>query len=134
MLRAVLLILAGSCLSYSASAQTALERIEPRLAKAIEEHRVFLTCSRLEAESVPGIREGWVKMVADARQYLAAHFTSLADLAAFDKRTDPETLIGPPDRPFGEVIAFCDKNAGWMKRMLMFNFVFKIDDTPLPGK
>ena len=36
-------------MSGSVTAQTAVERIEPRLARAIQEHKVFLTCTSLDA-------------------------------------------------------------------------------------
>jgi hypothetical protein len=114
----------------AASAQTALERIEPRLAKAIAEHRVFLSCS--DGKEKESIEDAWRTQVAESRAALAARYTSLADLAAFDKRTAAEALELPADMPKARREMFCNlENKGWIERYYQLNFVWKIDDSPL---
>lgn len=122
----LLLVLCGS----PAHAQTAMERIEPRLARAIEEHRVFLTCSSLDGSTFGLVQRSWLKMVADAREHLASRYTPMADLAAFDRRTAVSALLDTK-QTLGEAIAFCERHPKWAERYARLNWTVDIDDRPL---
>lgn len=109
-----------------AAAQTALERIEPRLNTAIAEHRVFLTCSSLDPQLHASVQNGWKQMVARARHFLESHYTSLTDLARFDDRTAEEHLV-PTEAPLRDAIALCTTaHRDWQSDYNMFNFTIDI--------
>ena len=115
-----------------ARAQTALERIEPSLARAIEQHHALLTCSSGDDRAL--IEQNWRAMVADARRTLADRYTSLADLAAFDKRTGIEAVKLAPDTPPTRLDAFCNvESAGWYERYFGLLDIMKIGDQPSPA-
>lgn len=117
-----------------ASAQTALERMEPRLRQAIEEHRVFLTCSSLDPQAHASIEAGWRQIVSKARAQLASRYTSLADLARFDQMT-AETSLVRGDAPLREAIDLCTRtSADWHDRYVMFRFIFDIGGEPAGSK
>lgn len=127
------LILAALLAATPALAQTALERIEPRLAAAIAEERVFLTCSAANAQMASELRFAWTAMVREARTSLEARDTSLADLAAFDRRTAVEAIVLPPETPAETTATFCDvENAGWLARYQNLQIIYRLDETPLP--
>ena len=110
-----------------------LERIEPRLAKAIEENRVFLTCTSVDAGAFEGAERYWKRMVDRARELLLANNASSEELAEFDKRTTVSALL-QDDRPLSEAIALCRKHADWFRRYGNHDFVTRIDDSPLPER
>ena len=112
-----------------APAQTALERIEPQLARAIEEYRVLLTCSSMEAQTADGIRAMWTGMIAEARARLVNRYVPLAGLAAFDRRTAPEAVRMPPDTPLSRVVALCTvEHPDWLRRLQQLQVTYRIDD------
>lgn len=115
----------------AAFADGPLERIEPRLARAIEENRVFLTCTSLDPAAFESAQRYWMRMVARARAQLEAKRASAEDLAAFDRRTAVSALV-PADRPLSEAIALCRAHSDWFKRYGRFDFISRIDDSPLP--
>ena len=127
------IILPALLAATPAIAQTALERIEPRLAAAIAEERVFLTCSAADAQMASNMRLAWAAMVRETRKSLEARYTSLADLAAFDRRTAVEAIVLPLETPAEKIAAFCDvENAGWLGRYQNLQIIYRIDETPLP--
>lgn len=128
-MRSVLLPIAF-LLPAPALAQTALERIEPRLAAAIAEHRVFLTCAR-GGPDFGAIRLGWLAMVKDARAILAGRGASPAELDAFDARASLAAVMLPEDAPASDMQALCaGANADWRERYESARFIYRIDETP----
>lgn len=123
---AMILMMTGS-----AAAQTAMERIEPRLRQAIEEHRVFLTCSSLDPETHASVETGWRQIVAKARGQLVSRFTSNADLARFDEITSEASIV-KRDAPLRDAIALCTRTSpDWRDRYVMFRYIFDIGgETP----
>jgi hypothetical protein len=125
----VLPILAAS----PALAQTTLEQIEPRLARAIEEHRVFLTCSSLDADAHALVQTNWRDIVGKARAALSGS-ASEAQLRRFDERTALAALIAV-DASLADTILLCTQTHGdWAKRLAQFRFVSAIDGSPLPSR
>ena len=119
--------------STTAHAQTALERIEPRLARALAEHQVFLTCSSLDAQNHALVRKGWEDMVAAARLYLIGHYIPLADLAAFDSRTAVSALLRS-DQSLKAAIEMCTgDHRDWAQRYARFLWTSEISERPLPN-
>lgn len=110
-----------------------LERIEPRLAKAIAENRVFMTCTSLDVVAAEATRRHWSRMVARARTHLVAQHASPEELAAFDTRTAVAALVDE-DQPLVEAVALCRDHAEWFNRYGHHEFVAKIDETPLPQR
>jgi hypothetical protein len=130
-MRLFALVLLVTLIASTGQAQAALQRIEPRLAAAIEEHRIFLTCGSLISDD---FKKYWTKMVAEARAGLVNQ-VPLADLAAFDKRTSIEAVMLPSGTPWSRLIDFCAKeHADWFRSYQQLRFVYKIDDTPLPPR
>lgn len=123
------LALAGA-VSATAALAGPLERMEPRLARAIEENRVFLTCTSVDAGAFAAAERYWKRMVERARASLVAATASDEELAEFDKRTAVSALLRE-DRPFGEAIALCRNHAEWFRRYGKHDFVTRIDDSPL---
>lgn len=123
-------VLALSLSASPAISQSAMERIEPRLSRAIEEHRVFLTCSSLEPQTFELVLRNWEDMVAAARGHLSANLTPKVDLEAFDRRTKLDALVDWR-MPLGEAAAYCAANPDWSGKLHRFAFVWRIDDTPL---
>lgn len=127
------LALAGLLLATSLAIASPLERIEPRLARAIEENRVFLTCTSVDAGAFDGAERYWKRMVERAREFLVTNGASADELAAFDKRTAVPALL-QDDRPLSEAIALCRNHADWFRRYGKHDFVTRIDDSPLPER
>jgi hypothetical protein len=119
-------------LSSPALAQTALERIEPRLSRAIAEHRVFFTCASLEIETFAAVQKTWEGMVDYARTYLVMNSTPLPHLQAFDQRTVISGMIRK-NQLLGDVIKLCrEEHKDWWQRYVELKFTWRIDDEPLP--
>lgn len=112
-------------------AQTSLEQIEPRLARALEEHRVFLTCSSLDADMHALVQANWRDIVGKARAALSGS-ASEAQLKAFDERTAPSALIAT-NASLADTIVLCTQtHKDWAKQLAQFRFVLAIDGAPLP--
>lgn len=124
---ALVLVLSGGALAGP------LERIEPRLARAIEENRVFLTCTSVDPAAAAGSQRHWKRMVERARAFLVSQRASAEELAEFDRRTAVSALV-EGDRPLAEAIALCSRHADWFSRYGSHDFVVKIDDTPPPQR
>lgn len=114
-----------------ALADSPLERIEPRLAQAIEENKVFLTCTSLDPAMFESAQRYWSRMVARTRAQLQAKRATAEELAAFDRRTAVSALV-PADLPLSEAVALCHRHSEWFKRYGRFDFISRIDDSPLP--
>lgn len=108
-----------------------LEQIEPRLARAIEENKVFLTCTSLDPAMFESAQRYWSRMVARTRAQLQAKRATAEELAAFDRRTAVSALV-PADRPLSEAVVLCHRHSEWFKRYGRFDFISRIDDSPLP--
>ena len=117
-------------MTVSATAQTAFERIEPRLTTAIDEHRVFLTCSSLDPQLHASVLSGWQQIVAKARHYLESRYTSMAELATFDARTAEEHIVRA-EAPLRDAVELCTKTAPeWQRKYTMFDFTIDIVESP----
>lgn len=128
-----LALFALTLLAASAALASPLERIEPRLARAIEENRVFLTCTAVDATASEAAQRHWKRMVERARAFLVSQNASAEELESFDQRTSVQALIRD-DRPLSEAIALCRSHADWFGRYGQQDFVTKIDDSPLPER
>lgn len=93
------------------------------LSRAIAEHRVFLTCSILDAEAHARIRTAWEGDVATALRLLGDRKIDPAAIAAFDAAARPEALLPTPETPFVDLRALCDQHPDWASRYAAGRFV-----------
>jgi hypothetical protein len=84
---------------------------------AMQETRVFLTCTALEQGSNDLIRKNWQETVAKTLSFLADDGVTPPNLAAFTASALPGGLMPAPDTPFSEVIAFCNANPDWIRKL-----------------
>jgi hypothetical protein len=91
------------------------------LARALAEHRVFLTCSALDPATHDQIRANWQRDVTAATAILTDRGVPPEAIAAFTEAAGPDRLQPPPDAPFEDVRQTCAANADWQKRYYEFN-------------
>jgi hypothetical protein len=112
------LILATS----SAAAQGRGERVMPVLDKALDEWRVFLTCTMLDPGAHAMALDGWAGTVERTGAFLRDSGLSDATIDAFAARARPEALMPPDDTPVAEVQAFCGAHPEWRRQLDTFGF------------
>lgn len=115
-----------------AMAASALERIMPRLERAIAEQRVFLICASLDKAWAADTRETWDEVRGTGRAWLKANGAGADDLTRFEAMTAPERLL--VDMPLFQAIELCTvTHPDWVERFTGFRFIAKIDGTPPPA-
>lgn len=92
------------------------------LTQAIAEHRVFLTCSALQADLHQEILANWQRDVTDAAAVLAGNAIPAPAIAAFQTAADPANLLPLPDTPYADVKQLCDANPDWQSRYAGLSF------------
>jgi hypothetical protein len=108
----------AALLATSASAQivpTGTPAADILLAQAIADHRVFLTCSALDAPLHQQIVATWQRDVTTAAGVLTANSIPPEAITAFQAAADPKVLMPAEDTPFAQVRQFCDGHADWQK-------------------
>lgn len=100
------------------------------LARAIAEHRIFLTCSALESATHTLIVTNWQRDVADAAAILTANAVPAEAITAFTSAAKPDTLLPAADTPFATVKQLCDANPDWETRYFQLNLT--VLDLELP--
>ncbi len=101
------------------------------LSQAIAEHRVFLTCSALDATMHNQILINWRKDITAATTILTAQKVPPEAITAFTTAADPKALMPTEDTPWAEVKGLCDTYPDWQQRYFQFNLIFL--DLKLPG-
>ncbi|MCX7286020.1 MAG: hypothetical protein NTW20_00245 [Rhodobacterales bacterium] len=86
------------------------------LSQAIAEHRIFLTCSALDAVTHAQILQNWQRDVTAAAAILTANAIPPEAIAAFQAAAKPENLLPAAETPFDAVKALCDSNPDWQTR------------------
>lgn len=83
------------------------------LSQAIAEHRVFLTCSALDAATHQRILADWQADIASATAILTSHNVPPGTVTAFTTAADPAALMPAADTPWAEVRGLCDTHPDW---------------------
>lgn len=120
----VTLAAALALLTAPASAQATLEQraaFERVLQTAIDEHRVFLTCGALDAETSQMIEKTWREMVSDTIPILQRAGYTPAEVIAFADRTEARNLVDAEAR-YAEIVAFCRAH-DWRRNLSTFRVV-----------
>ncbi len=84
---------------------------------AMRDMRVFLTCTVLEKESNDFMLKDWQKTVAKTLVFLTEEGVTPPNLAAFTASAQPDALVPAPDTPISGVIAFCNANTDWIRKL-----------------
>ncbi len=96
--------------------------INALLDKAIAEHTIFLNCTATDPDGSEFVARGWQSDVLAAVAALAEAGFSSDEIAAFTTRASIDALM-MKDRPFGEVIEFCNTNGPWMRQFYEMRYV-----------
>lgn len=83
------------------------------LSQAIAEHRVFLTCSALDAQTHAQILTNWQSDITAAAALLKTHNVPPEAITAFAKAAEPAALMPGPDTPWVEVQTLCATHPDW---------------------
>lgn len=129
----------GLALALTLLATPALAQVVPTgtpaadilLSQAIAEHRLFLTCSALDAQTHQQILGNWQRDVASAKAILAAQGVAPDAIAAFSAAAAPAALMPGPDTPWAEVTALCATRPDWQTAYFQLNLT--ILELKLPG-
>lgn len=115
-----------------AAAEGALDRIRPRLERAMAEQRVFLICASLDKAWATDTRETWDEVRGTGRAWLKANGATSDELDRFEAMTTPERLL--VDMPLFRAIELCTvTHPDWVERFTGFRYLAKIDGTPPPA-
>lgn len=115
-----------------AVAQGALDRMMPRLERAIAEQRVFLICAALDKAWAADTREVWDEVRGTGRTWLKGNGATADELARFEAMTAPERLL--VDMPLFSAIELCTvTHPDWVERFTGFRYLAKLDGTPPPA-
>ena len=101
------------------------------LSQAITEHRVFLTCSALDAQTHAQITENWQRDVTSAAAILKANNVPPEAITAFTTAAAPAALLPSDDTPWAEVKGLCATHPDWQASYTQFNLT--ILDLKLPA-
>ena len=124
------LLILTSVPSSGAEEAGALATARAETAKAIEEQRIFLNCSALDARMNGDLLRFWREDVADAAKVIAQSMALRTYLSEFVRDTALSNIV-LPDGPVSERIAFCAKQGDWQGRYNRFDFIilkFRLGD------
>jgi hypothetical protein len=123
MLRALLLCLAVLSATSAAHAQPAKIAAFNKIAEAaLEQHRMFLNCSATDPETYAQVQKSWDEMVADTVKILERTNVPNNVIVTFKAISAPAAMM-LTERPFGEVIRYCGRDADWAKKFLAQDFI-----------
>jgi hypothetical protein len=123
MLRIWMLLLIALAAMPDANAQPAKIAEFNRVAEtALEQHRVFLNCSAPDLETHEVLQAGWNDMIAATVSVLEKARAPNNVIVTLKAITAPNALM-LTERPFGEVIRFCQRDKNWLKKALASDFI-----------
>jgi hypothetical protein len=106
-----------------ASAQPAKIAEFNRVAEAVlEQHRVFLNCSAPDLETHEVIQANWNEMIAATVSVLEKARVPNNVIVTLKAITEPNAVM-LTERPFGEVIRYCQRDKDWLKKVLASDFI-----------
>jgi hypothetical protein len=91
------------------------------LSQAINEHRVFLTCSALDPATHAQITENWLRDLSAAAAILAAKGVPAEAIEAFTTAARPAALLPAPDTPFEDLQQLCSATPDWQQDYFALN-------------
>jgi hypothetical protein len=109
-------------LAFPAAAEDKAALYGQILDTAMQDMRVFITCTVLEKESNEFLRKDWQENVAKTLAFLTEEGVTPPNLAAFTTSAKPEALLPAPETPISDVIAFCDANPNWIRKLQNFDY------------
>jgi hypothetical protein len=115
-------VIVATFLALPAAAEDKAALYGQILDTAMQDMRVFITCTVLERESNDFMLKGWQETVAETLTFLAEEGVTPPNLAAFKASAQPDALVPAPDTPISEVIAFCDANPDWIRKLQNFDY------------
>jgi hypothetical protein len=118
-----MLLLIALAAMPEASAQPAKIAEFNRVAEAaLEQHRVFLNCSAPDLETHEVIQASWNEMIAATVSVLEKARVPNSVIVTLKAITEPNAVM-LTERPFGEVIRYCQRDKDWLKKALASDFI-----------